>query len=278
MTESTSPSRAIASAVDASSNVAHWRAVFECREALFADLSEGARIGLIAQPGFMPDGRRRAGHEAAVAKCASVPMLAFESAAGRIEVKLERFEGFHQAGLDLLFVADDEARAELACEEVETTLRALKRLLRRGNVMFFVFRTRRELQDAGYEDFLIRWGSRFSGHADDLPQSRRRARTSLRGVRLPLVRPHDQRVLRVRRTGPGRGNGGVCASGGRMALVCGPRRPCQGVSRVRVSSKRGAEGRRCDRYRYIPWPAIVSPIPGRPNRRGEAATRAESSS
>lgn len=163
MNEATSPSMAIAPAVDASSDVAHWRAVFECREALFAELSEGARIGLIAQPGFVPDGRRRAGLEAAAAKCAGVPMLAFESVAGRIEVKLERFEGFHQAGLDLLFVADDEARAELACEPAETTLRALKRLLRRGNVMFFVFRTRHELQEAGYEDFLDSLGLAFLG-------------------------------------------------------------------------------------------------------------------
>jgi len=143
--------------------VTHWQDVFDDSEALFAELADGARMGLIAQPGFAPGGRRLAGLEAAAADCAGMPMLAFDAAAGRIAVTLEPFESFALAGLDLLFVADEEARGELAATPPAATLRAMKRLIRRGNVMFFVFRTRHELQDAGYDDFLDSLGLAFLG-------------------------------------------------------------------------------------------------------------------
>jgi hypothetical protein len=150
-------------AAETGGNVAHWQDVFDDSETLFAELSDGARMGLIAQPGFAPGGRRLAGLEAAAAKYAGMPMLAFDAAAGRIAVTLERFESFDQAGLDLLFVADEEARGERAATPPPSTRRAMKRLIRRGNVMFFVFRTRHELQDAGYDDFLDSLGLAFLG-------------------------------------------------------------------------------------------------------------------
>ena len=161
MHEIVAPSTADAAA--AGGDVAHWQAVFDDSEALFAALADGARMGLVAQPGFAPGGRRRAGLDAAAAKYAGMPMLAFEAAGGRIEVTRERFESFEQAGLDLLFVADEKAQAELAATSPLATLRAMKRLIRRGEVMFFVLRPRHELQDAGYEDFLESLGIPFLG-------------------------------------------------------------------------------------------------------------------
>jgi len=157
------PAMPVQAAADAQSDVAHWQAVFDASAALFAELADGARMGLIAQPGFAPAGRRLAGLDAAAAKCAGLPMLAFEATAGRVGVRREPFAGFGGARLDLLFVADEEARAELAATPVDATLRAMKRLIRRGNVMFFVFRTRHELQEAGYEDFLDSLGLAFLG-------------------------------------------------------------------------------------------------------------------
>jgi hypothetical protein len=153
----------MAPGVGADGTVAHWQAVFDDSAALFAELADGARMGLLAQPGFAPAGRRLAGLDAAAAKCAGMPMLAFEAMAGRIGVALEPFAGFEAAGLDLLFVADADARAELAAAPIDTTLRTMKRLIRRGNLMFFVFRTRHELQEAGYEDFLDSLGLAFLG-------------------------------------------------------------------------------------------------------------------
>ena len=41
--------------------------------------------------------------------------------------------------------------------------RRIKRLIRRGNIMFFVFKNKAQLQDAGYEDFLESLGLAFLG-------------------------------------------------------------------------------------------------------------------
>ena len=157
------PSIAIAPSAAATADAAHWQAVVDASAALFAELRDGARMGLVARGDFAPQGRRLAGFEAAVVKHAGVAMLAFDAANGRIEVSVERFESYDRARLDLLFVADEEARAELAATTPAGTLGVLKRLIRRGNVMFFVFRTRSELQDAGYEDFLESLGLAFLG-------------------------------------------------------------------------------------------------------------------
>jgi hypothetical protein len=144
-------------------DVAHWQAVVDASEWLFSELGDGARMGLIARSGFAPAGRRRAGLSAAASACSGTPMLAFAAANRRVEVTAETFEGFEMARLDLLFVADEEARAELAATPAAEALRALKRLIRRGNVMFFVLRARHELQDAGYDDLLDSLGLAFLG-------------------------------------------------------------------------------------------------------------------
>ena len=144
-------------------DVRGWQQAFDASEALFAPLADGARMGFIAQPGFAPLGRRRAGLDAAGAQHAGAPMLAFDAANGRIAVSVERFESFEEAGIDLLFVADEEARTELAAAPAAARLRAMRRLIRRGGVRFFVLRTRHELQDAGYEDFLDSLGLAFLG-------------------------------------------------------------------------------------------------------------------
>lgn len=161
MTES--PSADVVTAAGAEREVAHWRAVVDASEGLFAELGDGARMGLIARSGFAPAGRRLAGLSAAAAAWSGTPMLAFAAANGRIEVSAETFEGFDMSRLDLLFVADEEARAELAATPAADALRALKRLIRRGSVMFFVLRTRHELQEAGYDDLLDSLGLAFLG-------------------------------------------------------------------------------------------------------------------
>jgi hypothetical protein len=50
-------------------------------------------------------------------------------------------------------------RADLAGDMLTT----IKRLIRRGNIMFFVFKNKAQLQDAGYEDFLESLGLAFLG-------------------------------------------------------------------------------------------------------------------
>ena len=52
---------------------------------------------------------------------------------------------------------------ELIDASAEERMPVLKRLIRSGDILFFVFRTKFELQDAGYEDFLDTLGLAFLG-------------------------------------------------------------------------------------------------------------------
>jgi hypothetical protein len=62
-----------------------------------------------------------------------------------------------------LLVADDEAMDALVHNLDDNTLSLMKRQIRTGNMMFFVMRTKYELQDAGYEEFLDTLGLAFLG-------------------------------------------------------------------------------------------------------------------
>jgi len=144
--------------------VALWQASFDRVATLFAELREGACMGLIARSAWHAGtGRRIAAMRAAEWGAADIPMLAFEAAGGRIRVDTRRFGGVDRAGVDLLFVAEDRAQAALEALPSDAVLPAMKRLLREGAVMFYVFRSKAELQDAGYEDFLDSLGLAFLG-------------------------------------------------------------------------------------------------------------------
>jgi hypothetical protein len=73
------------------------------------------------------------------------------------------YRGFQDAKVDLLFVADAEALDRLRYNIGDDTLSLMKRQIRAGNIMFFVMRTKYELQDAGYEEFLDTLGLAFLG-------------------------------------------------------------------------------------------------------------------
>jgi hypothetical protein len=144
--------------------VALRHATFDHAAALFAELREGACMGLVAQSTWHAgSGRRIAAMRAVDAGAVDIPMLAFEAMGGRIRVDARRFEGVDRAGVDLLFVAEDRAQAALEALPGDAVLPAMKRLLREGAVMFYVFRGKAELQDAGYEDFLDSLGLAFLG-------------------------------------------------------------------------------------------------------------------
>jgi hypothetical protein len=144
-------------------DVARWQAICDSNSALFADLKLGATMGIVSRSGFAGAGKHLAGLELAATRARGAPLLAWEASLEGLRVEVRAFEGFDRSGIDLLFVADDEALCELERSSPDTALPAMKRLLRRGNLMFYVFRTKHELQDAGYEDFLDSLGLAFLG-------------------------------------------------------------------------------------------------------------------
>jgi hypothetical protein len=140
-----------------------FRALFEGHAAVFATLSDGARIGFVARRDFdAPPSRRRQALVQAAERASDAPMLAFEARGGAMTIAHEAFAGFERAGVDLLFVADDATLGELANADVDA-FGVLKRALRRGGLMFYALSAKHRLQDAGYEDFLDALGLAFLG-------------------------------------------------------------------------------------------------------------------
>jgi hypothetical protein len=127
---------------------------------LFVDMQQGSRIGIVSREasGILP-GKRLEG----VQTSAEVPMLAWQVENGGMAARIERFAGMSSTRVDLLLVADADAMATMLDRLSGDMLTAIKRLIRRGSMMFFVFRTKAELQDAGYEDFLDSLGLAFLG-------------------------------------------------------------------------------------------------------------------
>lgn len=140
--------------------LAAWQSMLERYSELFVDMRPGSRIGIVSREasGILP-GKHPAGLQSA----AEVPMLAWQVGDGRIAAHIERFAGMSSTRVDLLLVADADAMASMLDQLDGDMLTAIKRLIRRGSMMFFVFRTKAELQDAGFEDFLDSLGLAFLG-------------------------------------------------------------------------------------------------------------------
>jgi hypothetical protein len=140
--------------------LASWQRMLERHSELFVEMRPGSRIGIVSREasGILP-GKRLGGLQAS----AEVPMLAWQVEDDGMRARVERFAGMSSSRLDLLLVSDRDALSALREQLDGDALTVLKRMIRRGNTMFFVFRTKAELQDAGYEDFLDSLGLAFLG-------------------------------------------------------------------------------------------------------------------
>ncbi len=140
--------------------LAPWQSMLERYSELFVEMQQGSRIGIVSREasGILP-GKRLEG----VQTSAEVPMLAWQVEDGGMAARIERFAGMSSTRVDLLLVADADAMAAMQNQLNGDMLTAIKRLIRRGSMMFFVFRTKAELQDAGFEDFLDSLGLAFLG-------------------------------------------------------------------------------------------------------------------
>jgi hypothetical protein len=72
------------------------------------------------------------------------------------------YRGLADVGVDVLFLADAGALEAVLARE-EHPLGEMKRQLRASRIQFFVFRTKQELRDLGYEDFVEALGLPFLG-------------------------------------------------------------------------------------------------------------------
>jgi hypothetical protein len=140
--------------------IASWQSMLDRHHELFLDMVQGSRIGFVSREasGILP-GKHLDGVKVAT----EVPMLAWQLESGGMSARIERFSGMASTKVDLLLVADEEALETMLGELGGDTLTVIKRLIRRGRMMFFVFKNKAQLQDAGYEDFLDSLGLAFLG-------------------------------------------------------------------------------------------------------------------
>ena len=140
--------------------IASWQSMLDRHRELFIEMQPGSRIGFVSREasGILP-GKRLEGVQVAN----EVSMLAWQLEDGGMSAHIERFAGMASTKVDLLLVADAEAVATMLEQLNGDAPTAIKRLIRRGRMMFFVFKNKAQLQDAGYEDFLDSLGLAFLG-------------------------------------------------------------------------------------------------------------------
>ena len=141
--------------------ITEWQAMLDRHAPLFSELAAGCAVGFVPRAG---SGIHPGKHVAGVMNAdGQGEMLTWAMDGERMRANLRQYSGFQDARVDLLFVAD-EAGLEAMREAVHgETLSIIKRQIRKGAIMFFVMRTKFELQDAGYEDFLDTLGLAFLG-------------------------------------------------------------------------------------------------------------------
>lgn len=140
---------------------AAWQAMLDRHSELFTDMEAGSAVGFVPRTG---SGIQPGKHVAGLVDCGKgVEMMRWTVGADGMTATVQRFPGFQEARVDLLFVVDDMALLLIKAALEGDTLSQIKRLIRQGNIMFFVLRTKFELQDAGYEEFLDTLGLAFLG-------------------------------------------------------------------------------------------------------------------
>ena len=138
-----------------------WQAMLERHAPLFSELVPGCAVGFVPRAG---SGIQPGKHVAGVMNAAgSGQMLTWQMADDGMHADIRAYAGFQDARVDLLFVADDDGLAAMREALDGETLSIIKRQIRKGTIMFFVMKTKYELQDAGYEDFLDSLGLAFLG-------------------------------------------------------------------------------------------------------------------
>jgi hypothetical protein len=149
----------MAVAVAALEDIAAWQRMIDGCAPLLEPLAQGAAVGLVARYFADASGVRRS---AAMPSTPTLPMLEWRMRDGRMVARPATYTGLGEIGVDMLFLANDGALEAVLARD-EHPLGEMKRQLRAARIQFFVFRTKRELADLGYEDFVEALGLPFLG-------------------------------------------------------------------------------------------------------------------
>lgn len=138
--------------------VLDWQPVLDAHVGLFEPLAAGASVALLPRWRENAQGVRRAN---VMPKTEPVPMHLWLREPLAMRARGSIFTGLASLVSDVLLIAEDGAlEAALAHER---PLSELKRLLRRNQILFMVLRTRDELRERGWTEFLEALGLPFLG-------------------------------------------------------------------------------------------------------------------
>lgn len=127
---------------------AGWQPVLDVHADLFAPLDPGSAMVLVGKADW---------------DAASGAALEWRAGAGAMQASLRPWAGAARADADLIFVGLRDALERLAATEVGERLSLLKDLVHGGEVLFFVMKTKCNLVNAGWEEFLDSLGLAFMG-------------------------------------------------------------------------------------------------------------------
>lgn len=135
-----------------------WQPVLDAHVGLFEPLATGVSVALVPRWREDSQGVRRAN---IMPKTEPVPMMLWLREAQSMRARDGIFTGLASLASDVLLIVEDGA---LDCALAHARpLSELKRLLRRNRVLFMVLRTRDELRERGWTEFLEALGLPFLG-------------------------------------------------------------------------------------------------------------------
>ncbi len=127
---------------------ARWQPVLDGHADLFEPLDPGSAAVLLSKEDW---------------DAASGAALEWRAGAGTMQASLRPWQGAEQAEADLIFVALRDALERLASADVGERFSRLKDMVHGGEVLFFVMKTKCNLVNAGWEEFLDSLGLAFMG-------------------------------------------------------------------------------------------------------------------
>ncbi|MBI4320359.1 MAG: hypothetical protein HY675_17860 [Chloroflexi bacterium] len=125
-----------------------WEKLLEIRHNGFVDLKEGSRIGVLPKSDVSE---------------LNGEMIVWEVGDQGIVVSTSPFRGFRGAGVDLLFVAEEDTLAVLCDGGPREPVAAIKNGLRQGRIILYFLRSKKELLALGYEELVESLGLPLSG-------------------------------------------------------------------------------------------------------------------